>query len=211
MCVCLSVCLFAIFTGTRSRTHSKQVPNERGTSQEGFKCNSEVLGPGGAALAGTDPPETGDRETSREIRRLGFDSLLRRLFIGLTIFPMGERGGREGYAGRGLTLSRHSTSRRVPGAVSLGYTARLSACQRQCRKEPYQQEAVRRLYPRALPGVVKELMVIFGISASRAFKRGATLWVYLDFEILMPSLMSIPIFTVIYVPITFFSPWVDFG
>ena len=33
----------AIFTGTRSRTHSKQVPNERGTSQEGFKCIPEVL------------------------------------------------------------------------------------------------------------------------------------------------------------------------
>ena len=103
----------AIFTGTRSRTHSKQVPNERGTSQEGFKCNSEVLGPGGAALAGTDPPETGDRETSREIRRLGFDPLLRRLFIGLTIFPTGERGGREGYAGRGLRGGQGSDKQTV--------------------------------------------------------------------------------------------------
>ena len=58
------------------------------------------------------------------------------------------------------------------------------------------------------------LMVIFGFSASRAFKRGATLWVYLDFEILMSSLRSIPIFTVIYVLITFFSMgriWSNFG
>ena len=47
----------AIFTGTRSRTHSKQVPNERGTSQEGFKCIPEVLGPGGAALGGRIPPK----------------------------------------------------------------------------------------------------------------------------------------------------------
>ena len=58
------------------------------------------------------------------------------------------------------------------------------------------------------------LMAIFGFSASRAFKRGATLWVYLDFEILMSSLRSILIFTVIYVLITFFSMgriWSNFG
>ena len=50
---------------------------------------------------GADPPETGDRATSREIRRPGFDSRLRRLLIGLATFPMGERGGRESDAGRG--------------------------------------------------------------------------------------------------------------
>ena len=49
----------------------------------------------GGCARGADPPETGDRATSIEIRRPGFDSPLRRLFIGLATFPMGERGGRE--------------------------------------------------------------------------------------------------------------------
>ena len=49
--------MFAIFTETRSHTYSKQVPNGRGTSQKGFKCIPEVLGPGRAALGGRTLPK----------------------------------------------------------------------------------------------------------------------------------------------------------
>ena len=54
------------------------------------------VGRGGNCASTQICPKTGDRATSREFRRPRFNSRIRRLFIGLVTFSLGERGRLEG-------------------------------------------------------------------------------------------------------------------